>query len=390
MNTLLYSTLLGAMVIAASCVVLRASWYDFRAISRRARLDHVVRILRRAKQPRVAVLIDVNDSDAMIERSVQAVFTSRYYHMTVCVVSQPTPAIKQLIQKYQQLHPQSVLHRYAPLRHVSQKQRLQQAYRRHSKHDFILILQAGDIVTPGTIKHAVARFYDDQRLGSLQLARRHPLSYSLTSLLVRYRQASNQLLQKAWLRLPRRSSSPQTSTMYRHSYFMEHAHQPARRRHYDATLSLTSEYSSFSQLTRVTYAMWPIRLTVTYTFIWLFVTTTTLQNSSSLLLAWISVGLWTIVAIWSETGPDRSEKLTLSYGTLVSPLLLVIHSAWLTIALPFEAFAWCMRQWHRTRHNPNRHRYQRDVLNNILAFKARYEEMCPRDLWYQDQRRADD
>lgn len=390
MNTFLYSTLLGAMVVAASCVVLRASWYDLRAISRKARLEHIARTLYRAKRPRVAVLIDANGSDAMLERSVQAVFTSRYYHMTVCIVSQPTPAIKQLIQEYQQRRPQLALRRYAPLRHVSQGQRLQRAYRRQSKHDFILVLQAGDIVMPSTIKQAVARFCDDQRLGSLQLARRHPLSYSLTSLLIRYREASNQLLQKARLRIPRRSSPPQAGTMYRHSYFMANAHQPARRRHYDAALVLSSEHPSLSQLTRVTYAMWPIYLVVTYVFIWLFIMAATLQNSSSLLLAWISIGLWTIVAIWSETGPDRSEKLTLSYGTLVSSLLLVIHSAWLTIILPFEAFRWLMRQWHRTRHDPNRHRYQRDVLDNILAFKTWYEEMCPRDLWYQDQRRADD
>lgn len=393
MSMLLYSTILGSAVVIGSGVILRASWHDLRATAQRSRLAAAQRRLRGIRQLRVAVLIDVGD--ALLEAlaaCLNSVVKNRYYQLAICVVdNQQTAAIKQFLQTYRQLHPSTPVRYYAPRRPLSQTDGLRSAYRRLLKHDLVLTLDARDTISPTFIKQAVAHFSDNQQLARLQFTHHSQFAPSLTSLLMRYGEVGSEILQKATLHLPHRKLlRASTGIMYRHSYFMANAQNSARKTRYDATLIITTHGLMPIKSPHYPLLSWLLSTLSTYLLTFVFVVAATLQNSSLLILTWLSICIWTLVALWTENATSPREKFILTYGVLLAPLLLYLRLIWLTATLPIHRLRWLMHQRHRTRHNTNRHRYQRYVLDNILALKAGYEEMCPREVWYQDQRRTDD
>lgn len=393
MTILFCSSLLGVAVIIGSGLILSASWHDLRTTARRSRLKAAQRRLQRSRQPRVAVLIDASGASlGALAACLSSVIKSHYHEFTICVIdNHHSTALKRFVQTYSRLHAGKSVRYYTPRRPLLQEDLFHGAYRRLRKHDFLILLDTSDTISPNIIKQSAAHFTENEHLGMLRLARRSRLSLSLSSLLMRYGEISDEITQKAVPHL-RNKKPPHAATgiMYRHGYFEANSQNAARDTRYDSSLIITTHRANPIKAPRHPLFVWLLSATCAYLLTYISVMATTLQSSSLLLLTWISICAWTIVALWTEVAVPIREKLTLSYAILLSPLLLYARLIWLTAVLPLYGLRGRMRQWHRTRHNTNRYGYQRYVLDNILTFKAWYEEMCPREVWYQDQRRTDD
>jgi hypothetical protein len=342
----LYSAL-GVASSIAGYIALAASWYDLRATMKRGHVAHVVRTLRRARQPTVAIIIDADNATLRaLTQCLRALRASHYHYFSVIVTtSQFNSSTKQLVRTYQQ-HSTRPLAYYAPRSHVSQTTRLTRAYHRLPKHNLVLVLKASDSLLPNTLKQAVARFCDDRHLGALQLSRQHTFTYSLTSLFVCYGEISQQLFRKAWPYMPRRAPSVvQSGALYRHSYFMMQAHHTAHRRGYDAscTIITTSRPLSLNS-SRSIFVAWPLALLAIHYSVAAAVMAATLKSNAPLLLGWVDICLWVLLTIWSATNTQRTEKAALSCGIFVSPLLVLMQITWIAIALPIRTFTQLMRQ----------------------------------------------
>lgn len=321
--------LVGSLAIISTVIIILASLYDFRAVSRRAFVQATARRLRSPNQPLVTVLIYAKNQAHTIEVCLASVARSTYHNVAIIVIDNCSrDGTSRIVRRYHRLHPHMPLTLYTKRKSTDYETALQQGYKKTHYSDFVLTLSASSSIAPNTIKQAVARLISQPRLDALQLSHQAAFVPSMAHLATTFLQLSSVLWLKSRALLPLPLYSPRDGTLYAATVFKELRARQSYRLGYASTCMITTG-------SRLMHTMRPEAI-IWHSFSALIIfcvvgyslyAAATFASSTLLLFSWLLVSLWLFVAVWSSETHSTSDKLRLSYGIPSGYLLTLFYGA---------------------------------------------------------------
>jgi|GEM_PF-3104993 len=343
-------------------VIIGATLYDMIAITR----HHQQKTIRQSRLPRVTVLVYARESQTAVASCLVTLGCSQYPHFDVVIVDNSSSALtRQAVKNYQQQHPQHNLYLYRIRKATDHLSALRRGYKKSQHGEVVFVIDEASRIEPLTLHDGAVNFVIDPSLRALQL---HPYfrdEPSISLLIQRVVNVSEDLVNKCRVLFFRSHVYVgEAGVFYQRADFLHYAADVALPCVYAGTIAITPRRSAlrdfFAPLhaavsTRSDDSGWMMMrrslryVAVMYALLlmtYFFYTAASLESSSLLMLSWVGVSLWFVVAVWANESATALEKIAMSfcipmvyfliYGYLCVRLVVVILRTVLHIVRPLK------------------------------------------------------
>jgi cellulose synthase/poly-beta-1,6-N-acetylglucosamine synthase-like glycosyltransferase len=334
--------LLLLFLIAAYIVIVAASVYDIRLKMHKKAIDKVQAKLRGSRQPFVTILVYAQNSAENIEKCLDSICRSRYSRYDVVVIDDSSSdGTRGKVRLYKQKYPLFPVKLYSKRRRGDRLETFRQGYRRSQRGDLLLVIDALSTINPTLLKSGAARFVFDDKLNVLHLNVYNTSSNSITLLYYRFVQLSGSLFKKFLSLISKyQVETLEGGSIYRRCIFREACTEPSMIGRYDSNL-VVADYSVNSDKDVISYlvaeqnkAQYKITDVVRGSLFFIIAIlaiilqtysmyiAATLQSRVLLIIGWLAVALWLLIATWSAETTNIFDKIKLTFCVPIIYFLL--------------------------------------------------------------------
>lgn len=380
-----FSLLTSSAIIATGCLALLASWFDLRQLRLRPQLTRRLRQLTKAKQPTVTVIIYCFNHEKFIASTLVSLRRSSYKSLQIVVIDNASyDHTARVVRRFLRRHPDQRFTLYTKRRHTDEATALKLAYTKVAYSPYILTLTAGDSVPSSLIKNAVAHIQLLPAVRVLILRRLASDWQRIDQIMPRLVAAAQHLLLRAFY--PTSWSRQATITparLYYHEAFLAPPH--SRHHTYCHTDQPLTHVRAHQRIVKpVTIAMGILLLVGLSIPLYL---AASLQASAPLIITWLLLSGWAILATVSDKMPGSSERFLL---LAAAPVVYALLYAWLLVTglLLLGRLFMVAIQRRRIGGQTKRSRNQHDVFDNVLPLKIWHKPTNPSMFRHQYERRT--
>lgn len=167
-DTLAYALVLAPVSFGLGMTMfdlLGASIYDIKDIRRQVRF---ARKKRRAKLPRISVIIPAFNEEVVIERCLQSIIQSTYTNYEVIVSDDCSKdKTRKLVREFIKSHPKKNLYLHPKRKNTGRGGAINAGYKKYATGDLIMAIDADCTLEPDTLKRAAQHFIADESLSAL-------------------------------------------------------------------------------------------------------------------------------------------------------------------------------------------------------------------------------
>lgn len=311
--------ILATAAIGGIAIIFAASWYDMRAVARKARLRAIASELSELNKPSIVMLIYAHNDATAIEACLESIATNTYSNYKIVVVNNAsTDMTTQIIAGYKKAHSGVVINIHTLKRFTDRVSALRASYEKIHKSDLVFILDATDRLSDTAIQNAATRFVAQPQLDAIRIRRHLKSDVTIRTLPGHFAALTKNMVHKALSgRVVMRKTLEDNGTVVRNSIFSPDTRIMKMITAYESTATFTSTHPSSSLIIptrqrKITLGLIVVLLACIALMTYFFYTAATLRSNILLTLSWVLVSLWLFAVVWSDEIMNLSKKLTLT------------------------------------------------------------------------------
>jgi glycosyltransferase involved in cell wall biosynthesis len=327
---------LGLFLVGAFVVIIAASVYDIRQALHRKSMIKSQSKFRQSKKPTISIIVQAYNNVETVKGCLESIRKNRYSHYDIVVVdNNSTDETRREVRLYMQKHPLLPLRLYSKRYKRSRFESISEGYKRSSKGDLVLDIDATSVIPKSFLLDCASRFWYDNQLQALHFNVNNVNSGSINLLYFRFRQLCGSMLNKSLSSMSKyRLKSNSGGIIFRYQALLNATKSPSVFAKYTSGLvvsdyCVTDDKTAMSiQLSRggSAYNIFAVILILLQTYS-IFLAAV-LQSRSLLFIGWLAMALFLLLVTWSSEALNNKDKITLSlcapfiYFLIYSQLIL--------------------------------------------------------------------
>lgn len=307
-------------------IILLATWYDFRIIATRSRLQQAIQKLRQPRQPQIAILLYAYNNATTVVRCFDSIRHSRYKRYSITIINnKSTDNTSSVIKQYMKRHKKTPITVITKRTFTEPMRVLRMAYKKAPASDLVLLIDANTTLSPTALKEYAAHFTLNASLEALHIRRSYEKDVTISTLFNHALEKSINTYHKATnsLHIDKKQFGT-VSVMYRSACISRNFSKFVDA-DYTSTHTLQSTETELAKTRNASFIM--LHLLTFLMMTYFFYAAATLQSNVFLILSWLLFSFWILATIWSDEKMLLAKKAELTFCAPIIYFLLYIHVA---------------------------------------------------------------